>query len=168
MNLSLEFAMTTADLRQLNALRGWRRFSLLRYVVAIFVLLLGTQSWSIKGLDWTFGLYVAFAVYLFLRDFIFVSLLVPLLRLSTKQELITQVSINEETIAIEQTKHRREFQWSAMATTGTAREIENHFWLECGRGGVWIPKRAFPTADDMANFRALVKDKMGERCQFSP
>lgn len=164
MNLSLEFTLTSADLRQLNTWRGWRRLTLSRYLAAIFTLFLG---WQTVGLDWLFGLYVAFAVYLFFSHFIAESLLVPLLRFTTKQELKSCVSIDEQTISIEQSKSRREFPWSSLALNGTAREIDNHFWLECRHSGVWIPKRAFSTADDIAAFRALAKEKMGERCQFN-
>ena len=166
MNLSLEFTLTAADLRQLMAGRGWRRFSLLCYVVAIFFVLLAVHRLSTSGLDWIFGLYVAFAVYLFFRDLMFISLFVAFCQFWAKRALISRVSIDEQTISIEQSKSQREIPWSSFAMTGTACELKSHFWLECGRGVVWIPKRAFPTADDMTNFRALVKEKMGERCQF--
>lgn len=167
MNISVEFTLTAADLRESMRAFGSRRFSLIRILAAVLVLFFGYQRLSHVGLDWNFALYLVFAVYLASTHFIFVWLFVTFWRIWASRELTSRVSIDEQTILIEQSKSRREIPWSSFAMTGTAREIENHFLLECGRGGVWIPKRAFSTADDLTRFRALVKEKMGERCQFN-
>ncbi len=159
--------MTSADLRELTARPRWSWFSLARSVSAVVMALLGAQRWFAWGLDWLVVSHFAFAVYFFFSDWIFISLFVPLMQFSTKHGWLSRLAIDEQAISIEQAKHLRTIPWSSMAMTGTAREIENHFTLECGRGAVWIPKRAFASADDMAAFRALVKEKMGERCHFS-
>jgi hypothetical protein len=167
MNLCLEFTMTAADLREVTARPSWSWFSLIRHLVAIFMASLGAWRWFTSGLDWLVALYVALSVYFCFSEWIFISLFVPLMQFSTKHGWLSRVSIDEQAISIEQSKHQRTIPWSSFAMTGTAREIENHFLLECGRGAAWIPKRAFATAEDMAAFRALVKEKMGERCQFT-
>ena len=166
MNLSLEITVTAADLRQLMAASGSRRFSLIRILAALLVLFFGFQHLSNVGLDWYFALHVVFAAYVVSNRFIFEWLFPTIMRLSTRPPSY-RMSIDDHSILIEQTKSRQELPWTSFAMTGTAREFENHFWLECGRGNVWIPKRAFPTADDMTIFRALVKEKMDERCQFN-
>ena len=167
MNLSLEISVTSSDLRQLMAASGSSRFSLIRILIGVIVLFVGFQHLSNVGLDWYFALHVVIAIYLISNRFIVELLFAKIMWFSTPPPTY-RISIDDQSILIEQAKYRQEILWTSFAMTGTAREFENHFWLECGRGTVWIPKRAFPTNDDLKTFRALVKDKMGERCQFSP
>ncbi len=172
MNLSLELTLTAADLRQLTAANGSRRFArilaLIHILLAVAMLFIGFRHLSDFGLDWIFASQVVFAVYVVSQRFISEWLLLPaILRFST-QPPTYRMSIDDQSILIEQGKYYpRKIPWTSFAKTGTAGEFENHFWLECGRGNVWIPKRAFSTADDMTAFRAFLKDKMGERCQFN-
>ena len=166
MNLTVEFIMTPVDMRETMALHPFPRFSLLRITVAAAPLLFSLWHWSTNGLDWTLGLFIALAIYGFFHMSIF-QWLFPLYFLRTmKHPLTFRTSIGDQAVSIQQDELRQEILWSSFAASGVAREIKNHFWLECGHHGVWIPKRAFQTADDIAAFRALVKDKMGERCQF--
>ncbi|MCX7421809.1 MAG: YcxB family protein [Planctomycetia bacterium] len=153
--------MTAADMRETTALHRSRKFSLVHAIAAVVLVLLGLQHWQNQKLDWLVGLYVAMAVYLVFSEVIFRWLFPVIFLRSMKYPLTFHISLDDQVILIQQNELRQEIQWSALVTTGTAREIENHFWLECGHVGVWIPKRAFPTADEMKTFRAFVKGIYG-------
>lgn len=166
MNLSLEFTMTAADMRELMALYRSLRFSLIRTTVAVALVLLGLWHWSTQGVDWMVGFFLASAVYFVFSEFIFRWMFPAIFLRSMKPPLMFRASIDDQAVSIQQNELRQEILWSSLARTGTAREIENHFWFESGHHGIWIPKRAYATADDLMHFRGLVKEKMGERCQF--
>lgn len=66
-------------------------------------------------------------------------------------------------------KHRQYMYvpWASFATSGSATESAGHFWLKSGHGPVWIPKRAFPSENELIAFRQLVATKLGGRCKFA-
>ena len=78
-----------------------------------------------------------------------------------------RVSIDDRLISIKSGKNQNAIPWSSFAAYGSAKELPNHFWIECGRGTVWIPKRAFLTESELTAFRLFVADKMGVRCHFN-
>ena len=161
MNLTLDYTPTYTEFRQLLANFRSRRYSIIRVFVGVALIVFVLQQSFSSGFKWLLLLCLAVAIELILSDLIFAWIVRAIWRSS-----MLRVTINDHSISVEHGKHRHEIRWSSFAMTGTAREIENHFLLECGRGTVWIPKRAFPTETDMANFRALVKDQMGVKCHF--
>lgn len=167
MNFSLEFTMTAADMRESATLHRSRRFSLIRTIAAVALVLQGLLHWFTRGLDWMVGLYLALTIYFVFSDFIFRWLFPIFFLRHMKSPLTFRVSIDDQMFSIQQDALQQEVLWSSLATAGWARENEKHFWFECGHHGIWIPKRAFPSANDMSAFRAFVKEKMGERCQFT-
>ncbi len=78
------------------------------------------------------------------------------------------VSIDDDHVVSVGPKHsQQQIPWSSFAKYGSAIEYTHHFWLECGRGTAWIPKRAFESEDTMDKFRSFVAEKIGNRCKFS-
>jgi hypothetical protein len=53
--------------------------------------------------------------------------------------------------------------WTSFNVYGSAIETEQEFHLDCGRGHVYVPKRAFADAQELTGFRALVREKLGDR-----
>jgi hypothetical protein len=160
MNVSLEFTITLADCLQLASARQSRLSLMVRRAIAAFVLLLSFRHLLTNGLDWEFALYVVVAIYI-------VTPAVTALLIAAIWRPILHVSIDDDTVSVESKRHKQNIPWDSFATFGTASEFTNHFWLECGRGTVWVPKRAFSTTAEIVAFRRFVRDKMGDRFNTS-
>ena len=160
MQFSLEFQLTLTDLLQLASDRLSRWSLIGRRVIAVFVFISGLYHLRTSGLDWYFGLLVVCAIMLAV-PFGLHGLLLWLWR------PVVHVSIGDESICRWSKKCKQDIPWSSFGAMGSATESETHFLLECGRDAVWIPKRAFQTVVELAAFRQLVIDKMGDRCKFN-
>ena len=156
MHLSMDFVFTPADWRQLISCQRSRWSRMLRPAVVLGAIVLGVQHLLTSGLYLYLGLYLLIPLFL----------CAPCLFLCFYRPEI-HVSIEDETICVECNDHKQIFRWSSFVRFGSATEYKNHFCLECGRGSVWIPKRAFLTDTDLEAFRQFVSENMGERCKFS-
>lgn len=164
MHFSLEIQPTLRDFLQLASDRRSRWSLIVSRGIAALALLYGMHHYRANGLDWEFGLIIAFAV--IVGAPFHVTYVLIWLVLAIRSPMI-HVSIDANGICVRSNNHERDFPWSSFANLGSATEFENHFWLTCGRGKVWIPKRAMSTSGQLAGFRQFVTDKMGARCTFN-
>lgn len=170
MPFSLEFQPTVADFRQLASDRWSRTTLIVRRAFAACMLLYGLYELSVNGFSWLAPLTVVVAIMIgvpfsssFLLIWLQLSIWKPILQVTIDDDRICEGAKKrgEETV-----KQNEEIPWSSFVKYGSATEYKNHFWLESGRGDVWIPKRAFHTDAEIDDFRHFVSTKMGDRCRF--
>jgi hypothetical protein len=75
--------------------------------------------------------------------------------------------VDDDGVHVAAGKTKQDFPWASFVLNGSAREHTHHFWLECSRGAALIPKRAFQSPADLAAFRQLVSNKLGDRFRSS-
>lgn len=164
MQLSLEFQTTLADFRQLASDRRSRRSLIVRRVTAVGAILFAFHHLWTVGFDWEFGIIVVVAIIFGVplsTVYLFIWLSIVFGR-PTRWLTIDDTGVSQGS-----EKRKQDIPWSSFSRFGSATEFKHHFWLESGRGTVWIPKHAFRTETELTAFRTLVADKMGERCRFN-
>lgn len=159
--ISLEFQPTFTDFLQLASDRRSRWSLIARRVIAAGVLAFALIHLRTHGLDWEVGVSAVVAIMFGIPIYITYLFLWLIGRTGVR------ISIDDDSICFGFGKHYQTIPWSSFATLGSATEFENHFWLECGRGTVWIPKRAFPTMSELRAFRQFVVNQIGDQCKFN-
>jgi hypothetical protein len=156
--------MTPTDWLQVISDRRPRWSILVRRIGAIA--LLGFSLWHLSstGLDLIFAICIYVSICLFTGVSFFVWIIMCCF-LAYSQPLML-VSIDNDSVSFGSKKSKQIFPWSSFVNYGSATESDNYFWLESGRGSVWIPKTAFTTKEEKDDFRKFVMDKMGDRCKF--
>jgi hypothetical protein len=130
--------------------------------VAVLVFALAGVHVYTVGIDWSLPAYLVIGAACIFPAFM---AQIPLF-CTPKSKLTILVVIDDVGIWMEAGERNQEIPWSSFAGFGFARESDRCYYLKSGRGAVAIPKRAFDTKDQEAEFRAFVCAKMGERCQF--
>jgi hypothetical protein len=168
MHLSVEFVITPTDCIQLIYQSHARWSIVLRRIVALGILALCVRHLLTIGLEWEFTVYLLLAV---LVGVPLVSMRLGMLYMVVRYRPVIHISIDDDSISTSWKSVSGSFRtydqhipWSSFIMFGSATELTNHFLLECGRGGVWIPKRAFSTDTERAVFRQFVSERMGDRC----
>lgn len=161
MQFSLEFRPTLFDYVQFLTDRQPRWLLVAGRIVGACLLAVALHHLWTTGLDLGFGILMAAGI---MFGVPFYPLSLALLLLIRRPTL--RVSADEYGVRIGSKKHKQDIPWSSFATFGAAAEFKHYFWLQCGRGALWIPKRAFASRADLAAFRQFAIEKMGDRCKF--
>lgn len=163
MGNTLDFVITPRDWNQILSCRTNRL--LLIVSRSLGALLLAYAFWHLfsAGFGWPFVLLLLMA-FLFGMPFLASRLVVSSVLAITRPAV--HVTIDECRLLMTTDKSRQDLPWSSLADHGAAEEYRDLFWLECSRGTIWIPKRAFATESEKQKFRSFVASKMGDRCKF--
>ncbi|MFN0196013.1 MAG: YcxB family protein [Planctomycetaceae bacterium] len=107
-----------------------------------------------------FGLFLLTCFYtieLIVPDYIS-TLVIPRARMGNGIPM--NIAWDDEGISVNSSGAVQRYQWQSFAKYGTVKETAHFFDLTCGRGSVIIPKRAFVTSEQLAEFRTFVAEKV--------
>lgn len=162
MSLALEYTLTAADLRQVLKFHDERRWPSVHFLGGLLAAAFASYQFLNYGIDWGVCLTAALSIYLIFWESIFSYVLTTALSWSGKHPVI-RMELDSEVIRVERGLGGEVFTWDTFASDGSAMEYQEHFELDLRQTGLFIPKRAFATSADMANFRDLVRAKLNDR-----
>lgn len=164
MTASLTFRVRLGDLYEMMPRSRSRLSTIFDWAAALFMLSVAWKSYSIDGVNWVACGTLLAAVYLvFWHEFLILTMW-PFLGFWKSN---VEIAVNDESISSGSNGTMQTIPWSSFQRSGSFQESKKHFSLECGRGAVWIPKRAFATSADVVAFREFVSIRLGEPSSFN-
>lgn len=152
--------MTPADVRQwMSQVRrkGLRVTRVVCWVMSAYAVALGVRHGLANGPTWRMGMYFLAAVVLG-TPFLATELGLLCVLLFWRPPA-TCLSIDDDGILVQAGASKTRFAWASCSRSASLHECENHFWLQCGRRSLLIPKRAFRTDAERDEFRQLLFNK---------
>ena len=160
MTYDFNYQLLATDVPKIQSATIGRYFRLLFKSTYTFTLMLNVFFLATERASYMSYLYWGMVVLSIIMLFDLTLIYRPYLWLRSSH---ARIQIDHQNLTSSLGNKHYEIPWQYFAERGSVIENDDHFYLNCKLGKVFVPKRAFQNEEDIQNFREDISQTIGNR-----